>query len=57
MPLYSHFLMGIPQNGRTYAIQKSLLRPALAHMIRLALANRIWNRFLFLAIPRYATLS
>ena len=53
----SHFLMGIPKNGRTYALQKSLLRPALAHMTRFALANRIWKRFMFLAIPRYTTLA
>lgn len=47
-----YFLMGIPKIGRTYAPQNSLLRPALAQMTRLALANRIWKRFMFLTIPR-----
>lgn len=46
-----------PINGRTYAMQNSLLRPALAHITRLALANSMWKRFMFLAMPRYATFA
>lgn len=37
--------------------RKSWVRPALLHIIRLALANSMWNRFIFFSIPRYTTFA
>lgn len=51
------FLRIFPKNGRNYTVHpiKSFVLPALLHMIRFALANNIWNRCMFFAIPRYTT--
>ena len=52
----------LPSNGHSYpAIGATCLfrncsvRPARMHINRLAHPNRTWNRFIFLAMPRYAT--
>ena len=51
------FLRIFPKNGRNYTVHpiKSFVLPALLHMIRFTLANNIWNRCMFFAIPRYTT--
>ena len=53
------FLRTFPQNGRSYTVHpiKSFVLPALLHIIRFALANNIWNRCMFFAIPRYTTFA
>lgn len=49
------FLRTYPQNGRNYTVHpiKSFVLPVLLHINRFALANNIWNRCMFFAIPRY----
>ena len=51
------FLRIFPKNGRNDTVLpiKSFVLPALLHRIRFALANNIWNRCMFFAIPRYTT--
>ena len=51
------FLRIFPQNGHSYTVHptKSFVLPALLHINRFALANNIWNRCMFFAIPRYTT--
>ena len=54
---YPSFLRAFPQIGRNYTVHpiNSFALPALLHMIRFALANNMWNRCMFFAIPRYTT--
>ena len=52
----------LPSNGHSYPtagvaclFRNCSVRPARMHINRLAHPNRTWNRFMFLAMPRYAT--
>lgn len=52
----------LPSNGHSYPaigatclFRNCSIRPARMHINRLAHPNRTWNRFMFLAMPRYAT--